>query len=125
MQINSKGFVLSSFITWACHEFEENILFCILIMCVIGKNLFLAYISLEAALRVRVHHWARHGSHHNIDSLIFLFHTRLKVAWYPFLHSLGGESNCPQSVAKYRLRLKMSSICPNILGNYLPLRGNT
>lgn len=65
------------------------------------------------------------AAHHNIDSLIFLFHTRLKVARYPFLHSLGGESNCPHSVAKYRPRPKMSSICPNILGNYLPLRGNT
>lgn len=61
MQINSKGLILSSFISWACHEFEQDTLFCTLITCVIRKNLFLAYI-LEAALRVWYYPLARHGS---------------------------------------------------------------
>lgn len=78
MQINSKGLILSSFISWACHEFEQNISFCTLITCIIRKNLFLAYISLEAALRVRFYHRLVTAVHRNIDSLIFLFHTRLK-----------------------------------------------
>lgn len=61
MQINIKGLILSSFISWACHESEQNILFCTLITCTIRENLFLAYI-LEAALRVWFYHRIRHGS---------------------------------------------------------------
>jgi len=39
-------------------------------------------------------------AHPNIDSLIFLFHMRLKVLWWPFLCGADGEANWSQSVSK-------------------------
>lgn len=63
------------------------------------------------------------AAHHNMDSLISLFHTRLKVIWYPFLYSSDGESNWTQPYLSTISIMKMDSIFPNILGNYLPLWG--